>query len=75
VNLLKLALRNFKGIKNFELVADGGNVSVFGDHATGKTTLADVQNWLLFDKDSQNKKDFQIKTLDAVGNPINNLEQ
>ena len=59
MKLLTLVLRNFKGIKNLELIANGGNVSVFGDNATGKTTVADAFSWLLFDKDSQNKKDFQ----------------
>lgn len=69
----RLALRNFKGVKEFELIADGQNVKVFGDNATGKTTLFDAFTWLLFDKDSQNKKDFSIKTL-KNGKAISMLE-
>lgn len=65
MKLVQLSLRNFKGIKEFSLRTNGKNVKVFGDNATGKTTLFDAFTWLLFDKDSQNKKDFQIKTLDA----------
>lgn len=62
INCLKLT--NFKGVKDFELVVNGEDVRVYGDNATGKTTLFDAFLWLLFDKDSQNKKDFGIKTLE-----------
>lgn len=65
MKLIKLTLNNFKGIKSFVLEADGESVSIFGDNATGKTTIFDAFTWLLFDKDSQNRKDFEIKTLDA----------
>lgn len=74
VQLLSLELTNFKGIKSFKLEANGGNVKVFGDNAKGKTTLFDGFVWLLFDKDSQNKKDFAIKTLTAAGEEMHNLE-
>jgi len=74
MRLLNLVLRNFKGIKEFTLDTQGDNVSIFGDNATGKTSLADAVTWLLFDKDSLNRKDFGIKTLDAEGNEVHNLE-
>ncbi|MGW6724242.1 AAA family ATPase, partial [Streptomyces sp. NPDC054995] len=74
IKLLKLELRNFKGIKHFTLDTQGENVKVFGDNATGKTTLFDAFIWLLFDKDSQNKKDFQIKTLTKENKPISGLD-
>lgn len=74
MRLIRLVLKHFKGIQYFELIADGKNIIVYGDNATGKTTLFDGCNWLLFDKDSQNKKDFQIKTLDESGNVTHNLE-
>lgn len=74
IRLLSLTLKNFKGIKNFTLNANGENVRVFGDNATGKTTLFDAFIWLLFDKDSQNKKDFAIKTLDKNGQVLHGLE-
>ena len=73
MKLLKLTLSNFKGIKSFTLDTQGGNVSVFADNAVGKTSLFDAFNWLLFDKDSQNRKDFAIKTLDAAGQVIHGL--
>lgn len=74
MKILKLALKNFKGIKSFVLDTQGGNVDVYGDNAAGKTTLFDAFTWLLFDKDSQNRKDFEIKTLDQFGQPLHGLE-
>ncbi len=74
MKILKLTLRNFKGIRDFTLDSRGDNVSVSGDNATGKTTLFDAFLWLLFGKDSQNKKDFDIKTLDATGKPFSGLD-
>lgn len=74
MKLLALKLRNFKGIRDFAIDAQGNHVKVFGDNATGKTTLFDAFTWLLFNKDSQNKADFQIKTLDKQGNPIHKLD-
>lgn len=61
MKLLKLILNNFKGIKQFELCADGKSITVFGDNGTGKTTLADAQQWLLFDSDSCGTKGFMPK--------------
>ena len=74
LKLISLTLKNFKGIRSFHLDARGENARVFGDNATGKTTLFDSFLWLLFDKDSQNKKDFSIKTLDGNGKEMHNLE-
>jgi chromosome segregation ATPase len=72
LKLLSLTLTNFKGVKDFTFSPGGKNVGVFGDNETGKTTLFDSFVWLLFDKDSQNKKDFSIKTL-VNGKEIHNL--
>jgi AAA15 family ATPase/GTPase len=74
IRLLSLSLKNFKGIRQFTLQANGQDVKVYGDNATGKTTLFDAFVWLLFDKDSQNKKDFAIKTLDKDGQVLHGLE-
>lgn len=74
MRLLKLTLRNFKGIKALDLEPQGGNADLYGDNATGKTTIADAVNWLFFNKDTQNKADFAIKTLDGDGNEIHGLD-
>jgi DNA repair exonuclease SbcCD ATPase subunit len=55
------------------MTLNGLNTSIFGDNATGKTTIFDSCMWLLFDKDSQNKKDFAIKTL-VDGKELHGLE-
>lgn len=73
VRINRLKLTNFKGVKNFEIQMDGEGARVYGDNATGKTTLFDAFLWLLFDKDSQNKKDFSIKTLQD-GKPISMVD-
>lgn len=69
MKLLNLTLDNFKGIKHFELDARGANVDIFGDNATGKTTLADAYFWLLFGKDSAGRSDsnFEVKTRGTSG--------
>jgi DNA repair exonuclease SbcCD ATPase subunit len=74
MKILNLTLRNFKGIRHFNLDTQGNNLNVFGDNSTGKTTLADAFMWLLFNKDSQNRKDFEIKTLGPDGEPEHGLE-
>ena len=66
MKLNSMRIENFKGIAAFEFTPNGENVTVYGDNATGKTTLVDAFTWLLFDKDSQGAKDFNIKTLDAA---------
>lgn len=74
LKLLKLKLKNFKGIKSFELKPNGNDLKVFGDNGAGKTTLFDAFYWLLFDKDSKGNSQFDIKTLDQDNNVIHNLE-
>ena len=74
IRLSKLTLKNFKGVKEFVFEPDGKNANIFGDNATGKTTVFDGFSWLLFDKDSEGKKDFGIKPLDENNQPIHNLE-
>jgi len=74
IELLRLTLRNFKGIREFVLDAQGFNVNVYGDNAVGKTTLFDGWIWALFGKDSQNQANFDVKTLRPDGTPIHNLD-
>lgn len=74
IELVVLKLRDFKGIKSLDIQLDGGNAQIFGDNEVGKTTTFDGFLWLLFDKDSNNKKDFAIKTLNGDGSERHNLE-
>lgn len=73
VQIKALTSENFKGLHStFE--ANGQNVDILGDNATGKTTTADAISWVLFDKDSQNKSKFAIKTLHEDGSEQHNGE-
>ncbi len=65
--LERMTLRNFKGFDDFVLNTGGGNVAGYGTNATGKTTIVDAFYWLLFGKDSNNRTDFEIKKLNALG--------
>lgn len=71
--LKSLKLHNFKGIKDFE-VEFGHVTDIKGENGLGKSTIFDAFNWLLFDKDSQGRKNFEIKTLDETGEPLHKLE-
>ena len=68
MKLTKLELLNFKGLKAFTINFNG-DVIIRGDNATGKTTIFDSVCWLLFGKDSLDRADFEIKTIEA-GEPI-----
>lgn len=74
MKLLKLSLKNFKGLRSFEFTPDGQNVSVYGTNGSGKSTLMDAFTWLLFDKNSHWESKFGIKTLDSNGETIPKLE-
>lgn len=71
MKLTKLELLNFKGLKSFAINING-DVVIRGDNATGKTTVFDSVCWLLFGKDSLDRADFEIKTLDS-GEPIHKV--
>jgi hypothetical protein len=72
MKLLKLKLQNFKGIRNSEFDFGGIDATIYGDNATGKTTVFDSLCWLLFGKDSLDRADFEIKTLEN-GEPIHKV--
>lgn len=71
MKLTKLELLNFKGLKAFTINFNG-DVIIRGDNATGKTTVFDSVCWLLFGKDSLDRSDFEIKTLDR-GEPVHKV--
>ncbi len=74
IRIYNLKLKNFKGIRDLEIVFDGKNTNIYGKNATGKTTIFDAFKWLFFDKDSNDRKDFNVKTLDENNKPIHYLE-
>ena len=73
IKLIELKIENFKGIKN--LVVDFAKTThISGKNGTGKTTVFDAYSWLLWDKDSSNRKDFNIKPINENGDVIHNIE-
>ncbi len=74
IRLSYMAIKNFKGIKDFTLDANGQNISILGDNATYKTTCYDAFSWVISGKDSFNRADFGIKPLDENGKEIHFLE-
>lgn len=74
VKLIKLNIQNFKGIKKLSIDFKGKDTNIYGENATGKTTIFDAFKWLLFDKDSSGRKDFCYKTLDSNNKIIHNID-
>ena len=73
IKIKTLKLENFKGIKNLTIDFKD-TTNIYGDNAVGKTTIFDAYSWLLWDKDSLNRKDFAIKPYDKSGEEVHNLE-
>lgn len=71
--LRNITLLNFKGIRNLTIEFNQKSTDIRGYNGTGKTTIFDAFTWLLFGKDSQDRKDFNIKTLDANNQPIERI--
>lgn len=63
MRIKRLAIKNFKGISSLEITPAGSGMSIYGDNATGKTTVFDAFTWLLFGKDSLNSAQFEIKPI------------
>lgn len=69
MKIKQLVLENFKCHKLLKLDFMGANATIYGDNATGKTSIYDALTWLLFGKDSagNGEKNIEIKPLNAAG--------
>lgn len=69
IRIDRLTLENFKCHKFLALDFAGQSVSIYGDNATGKTSIYDALTWLLFGKDSagNGEKNIDIKPLNEAG--------
>ena len=69
IKIMRLCLENFKCHKALELDLSGRDASIYGDNATGKTSIYDALCWLLFGKDSHGngEKNIEIKPLTSLG--------
>ena len=77
IRIKQLVLENFKCHKSLTLDFNGGNASIYGDNATGKTSVYDALTWLLFGKDSHGngEKNIEIKPLNAAGEVSDHLAE
>lgn len=73
IELISLKLENFKGVKAFEVRPDGLNGVISGRNGTGKTSVYDAFLWLLFGKNSEGAKSFEVRPLDENNERINDL--
>lgn len=73
IALESIKLQNFKGIQDLD-VDFGARTDIFGQNATGKTTIFDAFLWCLFGKDSLNSAEFDIKPLSSRGEAAHNIE-
>lgn len=69
IKLIRLHMENFKCHKNLTVDFGGEDTSIYGDNATGKTSIYDAFCWLLFGKDSagNGEKNIDIKPLNENG--------
>lgn len=71
--LKTLVLQNFKGIENLSIDFKN-DTQILGANGSGKTTIFDAYSWLLWDKDSNSRKDFDIKPFNKNGETKHGLE-
>jgi len=74
VTLKSISIRNFKGIKELDFDFNGKNATISGDNATGKTTVFDAFLWLLFGKDSTDRKEFGFIPLDENNQQLEKVD-
>lgn len=62
VFLKRLEITNFKGIKR-RVIDFEPETFIYGQNGSGKTTVVDAFIWLLFGKNSEDRKDFSIRPI------------
>lgn len=69
IKLISIHMENFKCHKSLTVDFGGEDTSIYGDNATGKTSIYDAFCWLLFGKDSagNGEKNIDIKPLNENG--------
>ncbi|MDE5530476.1 AAA family ATPase [Elizabethkingia meningoseptica] len=72
--LKQLSLYHFKGVTKKVIDFTNQVTDICGPNGSGKTTIFDAFTWLMFGKDSHDRKDFEIKTLNPDGTNLNKVE-
>lgn len=65
MKIYDLTLSHFQGIANLHIDFYGKSAAIYGENATGKTTIFNAITWLLFDKPSTGAKNWSPKTRGA----------
>ena len=65
ITIEELHLLNFRGARDVRVSFTDGTNIVCGDNGTGKSTLMDAFLWVLFGKDADDRKDCEIKRIEA----------
>ena len=73
LTIRRIKFTNFKGIRSFETTFNQ-ETNICAANGLGKTSIFDGFTWCLFGKDSSDRKDFEVKTLDANNKVIPQLE-
>lgn len=66
-SIKSLTIQDFKGISNLTVRFSDGVTNIYGNNATGKSTIYDALMWLLFGKDSAGRTQFEIKPVHNPG--------
>lgn len=72
--IFSIMIQNFCGIKSLEISPNGSDLTIFGDNATGKTTVANAFSWLFTGKNASGTADLDPAPLDQDNSKIHNLE-
>lgn len=71
IRIREIFVENFKCHKALHIGFDKPVTSIYGDNATGKSSVYDAMTWLLFGRDSRGSADAEtIKPLGADGNVL-----
>jgi DNA repair exonuclease SbcCD ATPase subunit len=74
VVLHSIALRNFRGEKERTTSFNhDGETTIMGDNGLGKSRHFDAFMWLLFGKDTKDRKDYNVRTIEGK-EPIHRVE-
>ena len=76
IQLKSITLRNWRGEKErtTQFHTDGTVTRICGRNGLGKSRHMDAFCWLLFGKDSKDRKDFNLRTTEEQGNPLQHCE-
>lgn len=75
IKIQRLSMRNFKGVSAKRTIEFNDQTThIMGENHTGKTTIVDAVQWVMFGKNSEGLTTFGIDPTDENGNIIHNLE-